>query len=49
MKALILADNGFDDLLLFGPLYHRLLFTGAPVTAKVANDLADLVLKAIAK
>ena len=35
--------------LLFGPLYHRLLFTGAPVTAKVANDLADLVLKAIAK
>ena len=35
--------------LLFGPLYHRLLFTGAPVTAKVADDLADLVLKAIAK
>ena len=35
--------------LLFGPLYHRLLFTGAPVTAKVAGDLADLVLKAIAK
>jgi hypothetical protein len=35
--------------LLFGPLYHRLLFTGAPVTAKVADDLADLVLKAISK
>jgi AcrR family transcriptional regulator len=35
--------------LLFGPLYHRLLFTGAPVTAKVADDLADLVLNAISK
>lgn len=35
--------------LLFGPLYHRLLFTGAPVTAKVADELADLVLKAIHK
>jgi AcrR family transcriptional regulator len=35
--------------LLFGPLYHRLLFTGAAVTARVANDLADLVLKAISK
>jgi len=35
--------------LLFGPLYHRLLFTGAPVTTKVADELADLVLKAIHK
>jgi AcrR family transcriptional regulator len=35
--------------LLFGPIYHRLLFTGAPVTPKVADELADLVLKAIHK
>ena len=35
--------------LLFGPLYHRLLFTGTPVTTKVADELADLVLKAIHK
>jgi AcrR family transcriptional regulator len=33
--------------LLFGPLYHRLLFTGGPVTNNVADELADLVLKAI--
>jgi AcrR family transcriptional regulator len=35
--------------LLFGPLYHRLLFTGAPVTARVADDLAGLVLEGISK
>ena len=35
--------------LIFGPLYHRLLFTGGPVTNKVADELANLVLKAISK
>ena len=35
--------------LLFGPLYHRLLVTGAPVTTKVADELADLVLAAISR
>jgi AcrR family transcriptional regulator len=35
--------------LLFGPLYHRLLFTGAAVTPRVADKLADLVLRAIAE
>jgi tetracycline repressor-like protein len=34
--------------LLFGPVYHRLLFTGAPVTPRVADKLADLVVRAVA-
>src|SRR5947209_2999805 len=34
--------------LLFGPLYHRLLITGEPVTARIADKLADLVLLAVA-
>jgi AcrR family transcriptional regulator len=33
--------------LLFGPLYHRLLVTGEPVTSRVADKLCDLVLRAV--
>ena len=33
--------------LLFGPLYHRLLVTGEPVTPRVADKLCDLVVKAL--
>jgi AcrR family transcriptional regulator len=33
--------------LLFAPLYHRLLVTGEPVTARVADKLCDLVLSAL--
>ena len=40
-------DIGVASDLLFGPLYHRLLFTGEPVTPRVADTLCDLVLKAI--
>jgi AcrR family transcriptional regulator len=35
--------------LLFGPLYHRLLVTGEPVTPRVADKLCDLVLKALSQ
>jgi hypothetical protein len=35
--------------LLFGPLYHRMLVTGAPVTPRVADKLAELVLTAVAQ
>ena len=35
--------------LLFGPLYHRLLVTGEPVTARVADKLTDLVVRAVAQ
>jgi len=41
------VDTALAADLLFGPLYHRLLFTGEPVTAKVGDNLVDLVLKAI--
>jgi AcrR family transcriptional regulator len=40
-------DIGVASDLLFGPLYHRLLFTGEPVTARVADKLCALVLKAV--
>jgi len=33
--------------LLFGPLYQRLLISGEPVTPRVADKLADLVLRAV--
>jgi AcrR family transcriptional regulator len=33
--------------LVFGPLYHRLLVTGEPVTPRVLRQLTDLVLHAI--
>ncbi len=33
--------------LVFGPVYQRLLITGRPVTRKVADELTDLVLRAI--
>ena len=35
--------------MLSGPIYHRLLITGGPVTPRVAGELADLVLEAIAR
>jgi AcrR family transcriptional regulator len=35
--------------LLFGPLYHRLLVTGEPVTPRVADRLCDLVLRALSQ
>ena len=35
--------------MLSGPIYHRLLITGGPVTPRVAGELADLVLTAISK
>ena len=35
--------------LLIGPLYHRLLMTGAPVDDRAADALARLVIRAIAK
>lgn len=41
-------DVGIAADLLFGPLYQRLLVTGEPVTARVADKLCDLVLKALA-
>ncbi|MBV9041959.1 MAG: TetR/AcrR family transcriptional regulator C-terminal ligand-binding domain-containing protein, partial [Acidimicrobiia bacterium] len=41
------VDIGIASDLLFGPLYHRLLVTGEPVTARVADKLGDLVLAAI--
>jgi AcrR family transcriptional regulator len=41
-------DAGLAADLLFGPLYHRLLVTGEPVTPRVADKLGDLVLKALA-
>jgi AcrR family transcriptional regulator len=34
--------------LVFGPVYQRLLITGRPVTPRVASQLVDLVLKAVA-
>ena len=34
--------------LLFGPMYHRMLITGEPVTTRVADVLADLVIRAVA-
>jgi hypothetical protein len=40
------ADVVLD--LVFGPLYHRLLITGEPVTTRVMRELTDLVLRAIA-
>jgi AcrR family transcriptional regulator len=43
------ADMGLAADLLFGPLYHRLLVTGEPVTARVADKLCDLVLKALSQ
>ena len=33
--------------LLFGPMYHRMLITGEPVTNRVADSLADLVVRAV--
>jgi AcrR family transcriptional regulator len=33
--------------LVFGPVYQRLLITGRPMTRKVADQLTDLVLRAI--
>ena len=42
------VDAGLAADLLFGPLYHRLLVTGEPVTPRVADKLCDLVLKALA-
>ena len=33
--------------LVFGPLYQRILITGRPVTPKIADQLVDLVLRAI--
>jgi AcrR family transcriptional regulator len=39
-----------DDLvidLLFGPVHHRLLVTGQPLTPGVADRLADLVVRAV--
>lgn len=41
------VEVGLAADLLFGPVYHRLLVTGEPVTARVADKLCDLVLKAI--
>jgi AcrR family transcriptional regulator len=41
------VDIGVASDLLFGPFYHRLLFTGEPVTPRVADKLCDLVLKAV--
>jgi AcrR family transcriptional regulator len=40
------ADVVMD--LVFGPLYHRLLVTNEPVTARVTRLLTELVLRAIA-
>jgi AcrR family transcriptional regulator len=40
-------DTGLAADLLFGPLYQRLLITGEPVTPRVADKLADLVLRAV--
>jgi AcrR family transcriptional regulator len=42
------VDTDLAGDLLFGPLYQRLLFTGTPVTPKIADELVDLVLLAIA-
>src|SRR5438270_2617946 len=41
------VDASLAADLLFGPLYHRLLVTGEPVTARVADKLCALVLKAV--
>jgi AcrR family transcriptional regulator len=41
-------DIAIASDLLFGPLYHRLLITGEPMTVRVADKLCDLVLKAVA-
>ena len=35
--------------LLFGPLYHRLLITGEPVTTRTAEKLTDLLMRAVAR
>jgi AcrR family transcriptional regulator len=40
-------DVGLAADLLFGPLYHRMLITGEPVTARVADELSDFVLRAV--
>ena len=45
------SDAGAHNLvidLLIGPVYHRLLLTGAPITRRVADHLVDLVLRAVA-
>jgi AcrR family transcriptional regulator len=41
-------DVGVAADLLFGPMYHRMLITGEPVTPRVADKLADFVLRAVA-
>ena len=41
------VDGSLASDLLFGPLYHRLLVTGEPVTVRVADKLCDLVLHAL--
>ena len=43
------ADVDFELAtdLVFGPVYQRMLITGRPVTRAVANNLIDLVLKAL--
>jgi AcrR family transcriptional regulator len=44
------AEGLDDDLvtdLFFGPVYQRLLVTGRPLTPRVADRLADLVVRAI--
>jgi AcrR family transcriptional regulator len=40
-------DTELATDLVFGPVYQRLLITGRPVTRRVADDLIDLVLKAL--
>jgi Tetracyclin repressor-like, C-terminal domain len=34
---------------LVGPLYHRLLITGEPITVDVADEVVDLVLQGAAR
>ena len=40
-------DHNLVIDLLIGPVYHRLLLTGAPITRRVADHLVDLVLRAV--
>jgi AcrR family transcriptional regulator len=41
------ADFELATDLVFGPIYQRLLITGRPLTRRVANDLIELILKAL--
>ena len=43
VDAAVLVDT------LVGPLYHRLLITGEPITADVADDVVELVLEGAAR